>query len=122
MEEKDIQITDAEWKLMNIIWKNEPVSAKEIVEIMMNSYEWNKNTTYTVLKRLIGKKVIIRKDPNFICISNVKREEAQHINTKSFIDKVYNGSLKMLFNNFLDNEEVSEDDLNEIMKMIKEKQ
>lgn len=122
MKENDIQITDAEWKLMDIIWEREPVSAKEIVEIMMDNYEWNKNTTYTVLKRLIGKNVIIRKEPNFICISNVKREEAQHINTKSFIDKVYNGSFKMLFNNFLDNEEVSEDDLKEIMKIIKEKQ
>lgn len=122
MEEKNMQITDAEWKLMDIIWERETLSAKEIVEIMMNNHDWNKNTTYTVIKRLISKNVIIRKEPNFICIPNVKREEAQHINTKSFINKVYNGSLKMLFNNFLDNEEISEDDLNEIMKIIKEKQ
>ena len=74
MKEK---LFDSEAKLMEIIWEKGPLSAKEISLIAADSIGWNKNTTYTVLKKLEAKEFIRRDDPGFICTALVSREEIQ---------------------------------------------
>ena len=46
---------DSELKVMEIIWESEPVSAKQISLIAADKIGWNKNTTYTVIKKLEAK-------------------------------------------------------------------
>ena len=50
-----MKLYDSEIKLMEIIWANEPVSAKEVSKIAEAEIGWNKNTTYTVIKKVIDK-------------------------------------------------------------------
>ena len=63
MKEK---LFDSEAKVMEIIWEKSPISAKEISLIAAETIGWNKNTTYTVIKKLEAKGFIQRKDPGFI--------------------------------------------------------
>ena len=46
---------ESEAKLMEILWARGPLPAKEIAEIAAQTVGWNKNTTYTVLKKLTEK-------------------------------------------------------------------
>jgi len=46
------KLYDSEIKVMEIIWENEPISAKQISLIAAEQIGWNKNTTYTVIKNL----------------------------------------------------------------------
>ena len=109
---------DSELKVMNLIWGNEPVSAKQLSLLAAEQIGWNKNTTYTILKKLESKGYIRREDPQFICTSLISRDEASKNETKSLIDKFYGGSKKALFLALLNDEDLSKEDIAELRKLV----
>ena len=112
------RLFDSELRLMELVWAKEPVTAKALSLLAAEDFGWNKNTTYTVLKKLVDKGVLRREEPNFLCTSLVKREQVQRAETKSLIDKLYNGSRKAFFASFLQTEELSKEELDELRAMI----
>lgn len=115
-----IKLYDSELKVMEIIWEREPISAKELSLLLGESIGWNKNTTYTIIKKLIEKEVLLREEPNFMCSAKLKREQVQKAETKSLIEKLYQGSKKAFFAAFLQNEKLSKEELEELKKLIEE--
>jgi len=113
-----IKLFDSELKLMEIIWDNEPISAKDIARIAGETIGWNKNTTYTIIKNLIVKNAVLRSEPNFICTSFINKEHIQTMETQNLIDKLYNGSKKKFFAAFLEKENLTEEEIAEIRSMI----
>ena len=114
------KLFDAELKLMEIIWESEPVSAKEISLMAANQFDWNKNTTYTVIKRLIEKEVLRRDEPGFVCSSIVKRNEVQRSETNTLIEKLFGGSKKAFFAAFAD-EKLAPDEIEALKTLIEKK-
>ncbi len=115
------KLFDSELKLMEILWEREPVSAKEISVIAAERIGWNKNTTYTVIKKLIDKQVIERAEPGFVCTSLVKKDDVRRTETDSLLGRLYNGSKKALFSALLEDEELTADELDELRAMIDER-
>ncbi|MBQ7065052.1 MAG: BlaI/MecI/CopY family transcriptional regulator [Firmicutes bacterium] len=115
MKEK---LFDSEAKVMEIIWDRGPLSAKEISLIAADSIGWNKNTTYTVIKKLEAKGFLRRDDPGFICTPLVSQEEMQKKEAVSLLNKVFGGSRKALFSALLDDEQLSEQELEELRSLI----
>jgi predicted transcriptional regulator len=115
------KLFDSEIKVMEIIWENEPISAKQASLIAAEQIGWNKNTTYTVIKKLEGKGYIKREDPGFICSSLISRDEVCQTEAQSLIDKLFGGSKKALFSALLEDEQLSSDDLDELRRMIEER-
>jgi predicted transcriptional regulator len=113
-----IKLFDSELKVMEIIWEKEPITAKDISLILSDTIGWNKNTTYTIIKKLIDKKIINREEPNFVCTAAVNKVEIQSAETNNLIDKLYNGSKKMFFAAFLQNEKLSKDEIEELKQLI----
>ena len=111
MKEK---LFDSEAKVMEIIWEKGPLSAKEISLIAADSIGWNKNTTYTVIKKLEAKGFIRRDEPGFICTALVSQEEVQKTEAKSLLDKVFGGSRKALFSALLEDEKLSDKEIEEL--------
>ena len=58
---------DSERKVMELIWKEGEVTAKQISLTLRDTIGWNKNITYTVIKKCIQKGFIERLEPNFVC-------------------------------------------------------
>lgn len=114
----NMKLFDSELKLMELVWDNEPISAKQLSVLAKDLIGWNKNTTYTIIKKLIEKGVIRRDEPNFMCSSLIKKEDVQRAETESLIDKLYAGSKKAFFAAFLQREDLSEEELAEIKAMI----
>ncbi len=119
--EENMKIFDSEMKIMELIWKNEPVSAKELSLLAQNDIGWNKNTTYTVIKKVIEKGYVKREDPDFICSSLISREEVSKNETKSLIDRLFGGSKKALFSALLEDEELTPDDIAALREMIEKR-
>lgn len=115
-----VKLFDSELKLMDIVWDKEPVSAKEITLIAAETIGWNKNTTYTIIKKLIEKNAIKRTEPSFVCTSLVQKEDVRKAETKSLIDKLYNGSKKAFFAAFIEND-ISDDELEVLKKLIEKR-
>ena len=114
------KLFDSELRLMDVIWEHEPISAKEISVIAAEQFNWNKNTTYTVIKRLIEKEVLRRKEPGFICSSIVKKGDVQKTETNTLIEKLFGGSKKAFFAAFAD-ESLSPDEVDALKALIERK-
>lgn len=115
------RLFDSELKVMEIIWSEQPVAAKEISLIAADRIGWNKNTTYTVIKKLHTKGFIRREEPGFICTAVISREEFLKTETKSLLDRLYGGSRKALFSALLEDEELSKKELDELRGMIEKR-
>lgn len=113
-----LKLFDSELKVMELIWENEPISAKEISLLANEKFDWNKNTTYTVIKKLIEKGYVNREDPNFVCTSVITKDDVCKAETQSLIDRLFNGSKKAFFSAFLNNEELSKKDIEDLRKEI----
>lgn len=117
----DVKLYDSELKLMEMIWQNEPVSAKQLSVLAEKTVGWNKNTTYTVIKKLIEKNAVLRTEPNFICTSLYKKEDVRKSETNSLISKLFNGSKKAFFSALLEDESLTGEELDELRQMIEKR-
>jgi len=108
---KDLRLHEGELNVMELLWSNKALAAKDISKIIKEYIGWEKNTTYTVIKRLIEKGAITREDPGFICRANVSKKKVQEIETKALLNKLYNGSISQFITEYLVNQKLSSDDL-----------
>ncbi len=112
------KLFDSEMKIMEILWEAAPLSAKEISLIAGEKIGWNKNTTYTVIKKLEAKGFLQRQEPGFLCIPLVTQEQVQKAETQSLLNKLFGGSRKALFSTLLEDEDLSQEELQQLRQMI----
>ena len=116
----DIKLFDSELKVMEVLWEQGTKTAKEIVDVLSERIGWNKNTTYTVIKKCIEKGAIERGEPGFLCTPMVTRDEVARSETEQLIDKMFGGSSELFFSSFLKNQGLSEADAARLARMIEE--
>ena len=112
------KLFDSEFKVMELIWAKEPVSAKDVALMAEGAYGWNKNTTYTVIKKLEAKGHLRREDPGFICTARLTREQVCREETRGLIDRLFGGSKKALFAALIEEEPLSAEELEALRRMI----
>ena len=115
-----MKLFDSELKVMEVLWEQGTKSAREIVDVLSERIGWNKNTTYTVIKKCIEKGAIDREEPGFICKALITRDEVAQSETEQLIDKMFGGSSELFFSSFLKNQGLSEEDAERLTRMIKE--
>lgn len=122
MAQPEIRLHEGELNVMELLWSNKALAAKDISKIIKEYIGWEKNTTYTVIKRLIDKGAVKREDPGFICRAAISKRTVQNIETKALLNKFYNGSLSTFLNEYLKNQELSRSELMELERIVCEKQ
>lgn len=115
-----MKLFDSELKVMEVLWEQGSKPARDIVEVLAERIGWNKNTTYTVIKKCIEKGAIEREEPGFFCRALVSREEAAQSETEQLIDKMFGGSSELFFSSFLRNQGISEEEAKRLSQMIRE--
>jgi len=115
-----IKLFDSELKIMEIVWRERAVSAKQISVIAEKEIGWNKNTTYTVIKKLIDKNALRREEPGFVCSALIAKDAVQKDETERLIDKLWGGSKKAFFAAFVD-EQLLDEELNELKALIEKR-
>lgn len=83
---------------------------------------WNRNTTYTVIKKCIAKGAIERREPNFFCKALLTRQQAQRQETQALIGRLFHGSAEEFFTAFLRDEKLSREALARLRQLIDEKE
>ncbi len=117
---KEIRLHEGELNVMELLWSNKTLAAKDISKIIKEYIGWEKNTTYTVIKRLIDKGAIIREDPGFICKAAISKRTVQMTETKFLLNKLYNGSLSNFFTDYLKEQELTSPEILELQRIISE--
>lgn len=116
----DGKLFESELKVMEVLWEHESLSAKEISEILAGSIGWNKNTTYTVIKKCIDKGAASRTEPGFICKALIEKDEVRQIETEQLIDRLFGGSGELFFSSFLKSKGISKEEAAKLAKLIEE--
>lgn len=114
----DKKLFDSELKVMDVLWREGDSTAKQIAVILGEEVGWNKNTTYTLIKRCIKKGAIERSEPNFMCHALIPKEEIQRAKTDELINKVYDGSADQLFAALLGRKQLSADQIEKLRQIV----
>lgn len=115
---KEIRLHEGELNVMELLWSNKVLAAKDISKIIKEYIGWEKNTTYTVIKRLIDKGAVQREDPGFLCSAKVTKREIQDIETNALLKKMFNGSLTSFITDYLDHQTLSASQVIELQRII----
>ncbi len=122
MEERGVGLSNNEWYIMEYLWEDSPKTATQIVRAMEQETGWAKSTTKTMLRRLEQKGCIAyregEKAREYYAV--VKREEVVESETNSFLNRIYNGSLGLLVNTLVKKQEISDAEMEELYRIIKE--
>ncbi|MDO4322722.1 MAG: BlaI/MecI/CopY family transcriptional regulator [Lachnospiraceae bacterium] len=116
----DIKLFDSELKVMDVLWKQGDSTAKHIADLLGAEIGWNKNTTYTLIKRCIKKGAIERSEPNFMCHALIPKEAVQEAETEELINKIYDGSEDKLFAALLGRKKLSAEQIEQLKQIIGE--
>lgn len=121
MDNKEpIKLFDSELKVMDVLWKEGDVPAKHIADVLTQELGWNKNTTYTLIKRCMKKGAIERSEPNFMCRALIPKETVQEAETKELINKVYDGSVDKLFSALLSRKKLSAEQIARLKQIVED--
>ena len=113
-----IKLFDSELKVMDILWKEGDMTAKQISDILKAEIGWNMNTTYTVIKKCIAKEAIRRTEPNFMCHALIPKEAVQEAETDELIGKLYDGSVDKLFAALLGRKKLSAEQIARLKQIV----
>ncbi|WP_425449031.1 BlaI/MecI/CopY family transcriptional regulator [Dethiothermospora halolimnae] len=117
------KISDSEWEVMKLLWEQSPSTSSEIIERLSQNTKWKPTTIKTLIRRLVKKKAIGFDDKNrtYYYYPLVKKEKFIRSESRSFLKKVYDGGLKAMFANFLEIEDLSKEDIEELKDILDEK-
>ncbi len=115
---EDIKIFDAEYRFMCIVWEKEPVNSTELVRLCQGEFGWKKSTTYSVIKRLSERGVV--KNENAVVTALVKRIQVQKYESEQILEKAFDNSLPCFVAAFLQDKKLTQDEAEQIRKMIQE--
>ena len=115
-----IKLHDSELRIMDILWKAGDTTAKDIARTLGKQVGWSRTTSYTVIKKCIDKKAIVRIDPGFICHALVSQEETRAFETAELIDKLFDGSSDLLVASLLGKGKLSAEHIQRLKQVIEE--
>lgn len=118
--DKTPKISDSEWQVMKVIWEKSPITSTEIVEILKVRMEWGTTTIYTLINRLVKKEAIGIKEgssPN-VCYPLIEENDLKKEESKFFLKKVFDGSLNLMLVNFLKDEKLSNEEVEELKQIL----
>ncbi len=114
------KLVDSELKVMDVLWEQGDLPAKEVARQLTQRLGWNVNTTYTLLKRCIKKGAVQRFEPNFVCHALLPKEQVQQAETDALINKLYSGCADQLFAALLGRRQLSPQELSRLKQLVDE--
>ena len=119
--EKNWRISDSEWLVLRCLWKESPLEIKDIQGMLAEETGWTGNMIRGLVVRLLDKGAIgaDTQDRYFRYYPIAAEEECIRQETRSFVDRVFEGSVSKLFAAFAGSGKLSEKDRREIEAMLK---
>ncbi len=120
MPNKQIAISDAESRVMDVLWQRAPQTSEDIVAVLLEPTGWHEKTIRTLLNRLLGKGAVsAQKDGRRYLYSPLLRREAwQQQESRSLLNRVFGGKIAPLLTHFSQHEKLSTKEVAELRKLI----
>ena len=112
------KVFESEYRFCLILWEHEPVRSSELVALCREQLGWKPTTTYTVIKRLSERGVLVNE--NSVVRSLVSKDEVQAAEIDELVEKKFGGSLQAFLAAFTRHRRLSGAELDEMQRMIDE--
>ncbi len=118
------KISESEWLVMQALWSRGPLTANEVVEELAGKVKWKPKTVKTLINRLVKKGAVKfkkegRKYRYYAAVSEAKCVGTE---SRSFIQRVYGGAARPMLAAFLEDAELSAEDIAELKKILEQKE
>ena len=118
-----LNISDAEWEVMQIVWERAPVPASDIVERLERKKTWHARTTRTLIDRLVRKGALRTEleGKRFLFWPKIGKEECVQKESHSFLERVFRGEPAAMLIHLVKQTEFSPEEIQELQQILSEK-
>lgn len=119
-----VQISDAEWDVMEPIWEAGSSTAAEVIKRLRATHDWNQSTIRTLLARLVEKGALDYEvdGSRYIYRAAVSRERCVRQEGRTFLDKVFGGDVAALVAHFVADTALDERQVKQLRELLAKKQ
>jgi BlaI family penicillinase repressor len=117
------KVSPAEWEVLNVLWDKSPATAQEICQALAGEKTWHPKTIGTFLTRLAKKGMlnVKREGRGNIYWPRKTREQCLRVESASFLKRVFRGSFGPMLVHFVEQAELSSDEIRELERLLKQK-
>ncbi len=117
------RISDAEWHVMEVLWKKSPLTVKEVISILTKKTAWKPETIRTLVNRLTKKKAIDfdKKGRRHHFYPLLSQEECVRADADSFLARSGAALLKPILTTFIEKEQLSDEEVAELQRILDKK-
>lgn len=115
-------LTNSEWYVMDCLWQHSPRTVMELVSALSKKVGWAKSTTITTLRRMEDKGLVaveVRGRTKYYTPA-LEREKAVRWETRSFLDRVYQGSVGLMVSAMASEKALSKEEIDTLYAILKE--
>lgn len=118
-----MQISDAEWQVMKIIWMQGEQTSTDLIRVLAERFDWSKSTIQTLLARLVEKECLTRKKEGkfFVYSALLTLDQSRDLLVQDIKDKVCSRRIKNLLADLIMECDFTLADLEELEAVISEK-
>jgi len=113
------RVSESEQIGMEILWQESPLGSGDVVS-RLHDQGWNEKTVKTFLNRLVKKQVVsfTRDGRRYLYSPNIARDEVLSEESSGFLNRVFNGDMKELLATFVQNKQLSSDELDYLKRLL----
>lgn len=117
------KISQSEWIVLNALWADAPATANELVERLGEKNTWNPRTVKTLINRLVKKKAVgfEKRGREYLYFPLIDRSKCAKAEGRSFLRRVYGGSLKPMLAGLIEDEAISAEEIDELKAILENK-
>jgi BlaI family penicillinase repressor len=121
---KTPKISEAEWTVMEVLWRKHPVTALEVVQQLAPHRQWQDQTIRTMLRRLIRKKALTYKAEGnvYYYTPAVSRDQCVRGESRSFLQRVFGGAPQPLLVQLMQETRLSKNEIAELKRILRGKE
>lgn len=118
-----MQISDAEWQVMKIIWMQGEQTSTDLIRVLAERFDWSKSTIQTLLARLVEKECLTRKKEgkSFVYSALLTLDQSRDLLVQDIKDKVCSRRIKNLLVDLIMECDFTQADLADLEAVISEK-
>ena len=109
----DINISEAEWEVMRVVWSNKETTSKFVIDTLGEEKSWTPSTIKTLLSRLVEKGFLetTKQGNKFLYSAKCVEDECLEILTQNFLERICERRTHIIVKNIID----------EIIELLQEK-
>ena len=118
-----MQISNAEWRIMKIIWMEGKQTSTDLIAVLSERFDWSKSTIKTLLTRLVEKGCLTREKSSkaFVYSALLKQDQGLDLVVEDVKDKVCSKRIVQVLENLIQGSDFTLADLNQLQQVLEEK-